>query len=371
VTGTAVQSGTAVEFRGIRRSFGATHALDGLDLQLKPGELLALLGPSGCGKTTALRLLAGFDSPTAGEILIGGKDVTGVPAAKRDTGMVFQAYSLFPTMTAAENVAFGLRMRKVGAAERARRAAELLELVGLGARGAAYPHQLSGGQQQRVALARALINRPTVLLLDEPLAALDRKLRRDMQIELQNLQHQVGVTFVLVTHDQEEALSMSDTICIMRAGRIVQQGSPAILYDAPASAWVADFVGKTNFLRGSVAGAADGRAGIAIAGRVFQGRLVPGHTTLAPGDPAVLAIRPEMVRLAPPTRGDAATGRVLNRIFLGEHTEYLIRTQALGDILALVPRAAETDTGFAPGGEVALAWPDKAPLALADDREPN
>ena len=154
-------SGTAVEFRGIRRSFGATHALDGLDLQLKPGELLALLGPSGCGKTTALRLLAGFDSPTAGQVLIGGKDVTGVPAAKRDTGMVFQAYSLFPTMTAAENVAFGLRMREVGAAERAKRAAELLEVVGLGARGAAYPHELSGGQQQRVALARALAVQPS------------------------------------------------------------------------------------------------------------------------------------------------------------------------------------------------------------------
>jgi spermidine/putrescine transport system ATP-binding protein len=362
-----------IEFVAVSKRFGAVAAVEAVDLQVPPGSFFTFLGPSGCGKTTSLRLIAGFEQPTSGDVRIGGRSMVGVPPYRRPVNMVFQHYALFPHLDVAANIAYGLRQRppRPSAVELGRQVDAMLELVRLPGYGARRVWQLSGGQQQRVALARALINRPTVLLLDEPLAALDRKLRRDMQIELQNLQHQVGVTFVLVTHDQEEALSMSDTICIMRAGRIVQQGSPAILYDAPASAWVADFVGKTNFLRGSVAGAADGRAGIAIAGRVFQGRLVPGHTALAPGDPAVLAIRPEMVRLAPPTPGDAATGRVLNRIFLGEHTEYLIRTQALGDILALVPRAAETDTGFAPGGEVALAWPDKAPLALADDREPN
>jgi putative spermidine/putrescine transport system ATP-binding protein len=192
----------AVEFRGIRRTYGTTHALDGLDLALAPGELLALLGPSGCGKTTALRLLAGFDRPTAGTVLIGGRDVTGVPASKRDTGMVFQAYSLFPTMTAAENVAFGLRMRKVGAVARAARARELLELVGLGDRGGSYPHELSGGQQQRVALARALAVAPSVLLLDEPLSALDARVRVQLRDEIRRVQLAEGITTLFVTHDR-------------------------------------------------------------------------------------------------------------------------------------------------------------------------
>ena len=196
--------GVAVEFRALRRSYGTTHALDGLDLALRPGELLALLGPSGCGKTTALRLLAGFDTPTSGQVLIGGKDVTGVPAAKRDTGMVFQAYSLFPTMTAAENVAFGLRMRRVGAAERAKRAAELLEVVGLGSRAGSYPHEMSGGQQQRVALARALAVSPSVLLLDEPLSALDARVRVQLRDEIRRVQLAEGITTLFVTHDQSE-----------------------------------------------------------------------------------------------------------------------------------------------------------------------
>ena len=362
-----------VEFRAVSKRFGVVAAVDAVDLKVARGSFFTFLGPSGCGKTTSLRLIAGFEQPSAGDVRIGGQSVVGVPPYRRPVNMVFQHYALFPHLDVAANIAYGLRQRppRPSVAELSRQVDAMLELVRLPGYGARRVWELSGGQQQRVALARALVNRPTVLLLDEPLAALDRKLRRDMQIELQNLQQQVGITFVLVTHDQEEALSMSDTICIMRAGRIVQQGSPAALYDAPASAWVADFIGKSNFLRGSVAGLTDGGAEIVVADRVFLGRLVPGPASLAPGDPAVLAVRPEMVRLAPPAPGDATTGHVLNRIFLGEHTEYLVRTPGLGDILALVPRAAETPSGFAPGAEVALAWPDRAPLALADDREPN
>jgi spermidine/putrescine transport system ATP-binding protein len=244
----------------------------------------------------------------------------------------------------------------------------MLDLVRLPSYGARRVWELSGGQQQRVALARALVNRPTVLLLDEPLAALDRKLRREMQIELQNLQHDVGITFVLVTHDQEEALSMSDTVCIMRQGQIIQRGSPTALYDSPTSAWVADFVGKSNFLAGKVAAVGGGTVEVIGGAGPMRGRLVAGGTALGPGDAAVLAVRPEMVRLSPPRPGSAG-GRVMNRIFLGEHTEYLVRTPSLGDLLALVPRAAEADSGFAPGDEVALAWPESAALALRDDRE--
>ena len=238
--------GTSVEFRGIRRTYGSTHALAGLDLTLKPGELLALLGPSGCGKTTALRLLAGFDQPTEGRVLIGGRDVTNVPAAKRDTGMVFQAYSLFPTMTAAENVAFGLRMRGVGAAERARRAAELLELVGLGDRGGSYSHQLSGGQQQRVALARALAVQPSVLLLDEPLSALDALVRVQLRDEIRRLQLAEGITTLFVTHDQSEALAVADRVAVLNKGRLEQVDTPQEVYAHPSTPFVAEFVGVMN-----------------------------------------------------------------------------------------------------------------------------
>jgi spermidine/putrescine transport system ATP-binding protein len=366
---TPAADGPDIELSGVTKRFGDVAAVDGVDLWVARGSFFTFLGPSGCGKTTSLRLIAGFEQPSSGDVRIGGRSMVGVPPYHRPVNMVFQHYALFPHLDVAANIGYGLKQRapRPSGAQLARQVDAMLELVRLPGYGARRIWELSGGQQQRVALARALVNRPTVLLLDEPLAALDRKLRREMQIELQNLQHEVGITFVLVTHDQEEALSMSDTIGIMRQGKIVQQGSPAALYDAPVSAWVADFVGKSNFLAGRVAGVAGGTAQIVAGGGPMLGRLVPDGRALAPGDPAVLAVRPEMVRLAAPGTGGVG-GRVLNRIFLGEHTEYLVRTESLGDLLALIPRGVETDHGAAPGDEVALAWPERAALALVDDR---
>lgn len=293
----AVATGTTVEFRGVRRTYGTTHALDGLDLTLAPGELLALLGPSGCGKTTALRLLAGFDEPTSGSILIGGRDVTGVPAAKRDTGMVFQAYSLFPTMTAAENVAFGLRVRRVAVAKRRARAAELLELVGLGERGDAYPHQLSGGQQQRVALARALAVSPAVLLLDEPLSALDARVRVQLRDEIRRLQLAEGITTLFVTHDQAEALAVADRVAVLNAGRLEQVGTPQEVYSAPSTPFVAEFVGIMNAVP-----VADG--------------------VVTPGAPE-RAMRPEELTVG----ASGLPGTVLTSTFLGPVTRLVVTTE--------------------------------------------
>ncbi|MHA6780374.1 ABC transporter ATP-binding protein [Pseudonocardia saturnea] len=305
----SLTTGTTVEFRGVRRSYGATHALDGLDLTLAPGELLALLGPSGCGKTTALRLLAGFDHPTEGSILVDGRDVTGVPAAKRDTGMVFQAYSLFPTMTAAENVAFGLRVRRVAPARRKARAAELLELVGLGERGDAYPHQLSGGQQQRVALARALAVSPAVLLLDEPLSALDARVRVQLRDEIRRLQLAEGITTLFVTHDQAEALAVADRVAVLNAGRLEQVGTPQAVYTTPSTPFVAEFVGIMNSV--PVAGGA-----------------------LTPGAPEV-AMRPEEL-----TVGEGGLpGTVLTSTFLGPVTRLVVTTEVGELTVDVVSRA--------------------------------
>jgi spermidine/putrescine transport system ATP-binding protein len=338
-------------------------AAEGLDLAVRRGEFLSFLGPSGCGKTTALRMLAGFEEPTAGEVRIDGARVNDLPAYRRPVNMVFQHYALFPHMTVAENIGYGLRQRRPRPppAEIARAVDRALETVRLGGYGERRIWEMSGGQQQRVALARAIVNEPKILLLDEPLAALDRKLRRDMQIELQALQRSLGITFVLVTHDQEEALSMSDRICIMRAGRIVQVGSPRELYDAPMDRYVADFVGKSNFFPGRVApggGAVEAAGGLRIEGRAAA--------ALAPGQAATACLRPEQVSLR--RDGEGLPVRVAAAIFLGEHTEYLVRHDSLGEFLALVPRQAEGATGrLGPGDAAVASWAPGAALILKDD----
>ncbi|MCQ6244678.1 ABC transporter ATP-binding protein [Streptomyces malaysiensis] len=306
------EKAATVEFRRLRREFGKTVALDGLDLTVRPGELLALLGPSGCGKTTALRLLAGFEHPDAGEVLVDGQDVTGVPAHRRDAGMVFQSYSLFPHLSAVDNVAFGLRMRKVRTAERRARAAELLELVGLGDKGERFPHQLSGGQQQRVALARALALRPRVLLLDEPLSALDAKVRLTLREEIRRLQRELGITTLFVTHDQEEALSMADRVAVMRAGRLEQCAPPSELYGRPATAFVAEFVGTMSRIPGHL----DGTAVEVLGQRLPADGEVPATSEVD------VLVRPEAVHVAAEGQGDA---RVVATAFLGATTRLTVR----------------------------------------------
>jgi len=336
----AVGSGATVEFRGVRRVFGAMSALDGLDLRIEPGELLALLGPSGCGKTTALRLLAGFDTPTQGDILVDGQDVSQTPANKRDMGMVFQSYSLFPTMSATDNVAFGLRMRGQGTRDRRGRAGELLELVGLAEHARKYPHQLSGGQQQRVALARALAVRPRVLLLDEPLSALDAKVREQLRDEIRRIQLELGVTTVFVTHDQEEALSMADRVGVMRSGKLEQCDVPAVLYDRPATPFVAEFVGTMNHIPGRTE----------EGGRVrVLGQVLPGDaegTAPPPGTDVDVLVRPEavVVQAAAADQGDAI---VMVSTFRGSSVRMRLALRDGSELLADVAshRAAELATG--------------------------
>jgi spermidine/putrescine transport system ATP-binding protein len=352
------------EFRAASKRYGTVLAADGLNLTIRRGEFLSFLGPSGCGKTTALRMLAGFEVPSEGEVRIDGARVNDLPAHRRPVNMVFQHYALFPHMTVAENIGYGLRQRRPvpARAEIDRSVAQALEVVRLPGYGPRRIWEMSGGQQQRVALARAIVNQPKILLLDEPMAALDRKLRREMQIELLGLQRQLGITFVLVTHDQEEALSMSDRIVIMRGGRIVQIGGPRELYDRPVSRYVADFVGKSNFFAGRVVSASAGMAVLEAAGHRFAG---PAPGALSVGDKAVASLRPEQIAL---TRAGGLPVTVVTRIFLGEHTEYLLRHDGLGEFLVLVSRQAEAGIGgFEPGDSAFATWADGAAVILMED----
>jgi putative spermidine/putrescine transport system ATP-binding protein len=345
------RTGATVEYRDVSRHYATTAALDGLNLRIEAGELLALLGPSGCGKTTALRLLAGFDQPTAGTVLVDGRDVSSVPANKRDMGMVFQSYSLFPTMNATDNVAFGLRMRGRSARDRRRRASELLELVGLAEHAKKYPHQLSGGQQQRVALARALAVEPRVLLLDEPLSALDAKVRVQLRDEIRRLQLELGVTTVFVTHDQEEALSMADRVGVMRAGRLEQCDAPSVLYERPATQFVAEFVGTMNRLDGvSEAG-----------GRVrFGQQSLPADGELpAAGDHVTILVRPEAVVVRVDDAGDCV---VVVATFRGSTTQLRLLRQDGVEILADIP--SHQAGQLSPGRRVSMALLDR-PVLLA------
>jgi spermidine/putrescine transport system ATP-binding protein len=365
-----------IRFIDVTKRFGEVLAVDRVSLAIAPGGFHSFLGPSGCGKTTSLRLIAGFDQPTSGSVEIAGRPMNGVPAYRRPVNMVFQHYALFPHLDVAGNIAYGLRQRspRPPREQIARQVAATLELVRLPGLGHRRVWELSGGQQQRVALARALINRPTVLLLDEPLAALDRKLRREMQIELQNLQREVGITFVLVTHDQEEALSMSDTIAIMRDGRIVQSGTPRQLYDAPVNRYVADFVGETNFFAGEVVTSDSDGAQIRTAtGQVFAARSPVAAMAPTRGTTGVVAVRPEVVQIwggardVPGGLDVALSGRVRNRIYLGDHTEFSVALGALGDVLVRVPKATDGTADLAPGQEVMLGWRADQALALAQD----
>lgn len=366
-----------IRFENVTKRYGDVVAVDNVSLTVERGEFFSFLGPSGCGKTTSLRMIAGFEQPTEGKVYIGGDYVVGIPPHKRPVNMVFQHYALFPHMSVGENIGYGLRQRdpKPPKAEIDKRVDEMLEMVQLEGYGARRAWELSGGQQQRVALARALINRPTVLLLDEPLAALDRKLRRDMQIELQTLQRDVGITFILVTHDQEEALSMSDRICIMRDGHVVQSGGPRELYDQPVNRYVADFVGKSNFIAGSVRSASGGFVTIeGETGGSFTGSEADGAPALSVGDHASIAVRPELITIhgegsdASGMGTDVAlSGLVKNRIFLGEHTEYLVGAEGVGDVLVLSPKHIESaHGGFEPGDNVSIGWKNETALALED-----
>ena len=326
-------------------------AVDAVELDVRPGEFFSLLGPSGCGKTTTLRMIAGFEIPDEGRIVVGGRDLTQVPVHRRDMGMVFQSYALFPHRTVAENVGFGLRMRGVARAEIAGRVREALGQVALSDYGDRRPSQLSGGQQQRVALARAIVIRPTVLLCDEPLGALDRRLRQAMQIELKLLQRRLGVTLVFVTHDQEEALAMSDRIGIMNAGRLEQVGTPAEIYDRPATRFVGSFIGEINLLEGRMSGGAFA---------MDDGRALPSPG--GPDGPATLAIRPERIALAEPGRG-LLDGTVADASFLGDQIVYVVALEGGPAILA-----KERNRGAGglrePSSRVSVHWAPDAPVLV-------
>jgi spermidine/putrescine ABC transporter ATP-binding subunit len=347
-----------VELRGCTRDFGAVRAVDALDLAVHEGELLSLLGPSGCGKTTTLNLIAGFVTPSAGRVIVDGQDVTARPPHERGLGVVFQSYALFPHMSVFENVAFGLRERRVAKSEIGRRVGDALALVRLQGQGERRPRQLSGGMQQRAALARALVYAPRVLLLDEPLAALDRKLREEMRAELREILREVGITTVFVTHDQTEALSLSDRIAVMNQGRIEQLGPPRAVYERPATRFVADFIGGSSRLRGRASAPDRVDLGSGVTVEVRLGRL------LEVGEAVELGIRPERVAVAP--AGGAGANRIPGRItrltYLGAQTEVAVEIAGGQSLLGLV--AEPSPAPLAVGGEVALDMSPEAFLLL-------
>ncbi|MET8635140.1 ABC transporter ATP-binding protein [Streptomyces sp. NPDC004680] len=343
--------GSAIRLHGLRKEFGDTTAVAGVDLEISDGEFFSMLGPSGSGKTTVLRMIAGFESPTSGTIRLAGQEVTGLAPFERDVHTVFQDYALFPHMTVEQNVAYGLKVRKVSKAERLQRAREALADVRLEGFGKRRPGQLSGGQRQRVALARALVGRPRLLLLDEPLGALDLKLREQMQVELKALQREVGITFVFVTHDQEEALTMSDRIAVFNQGRIEQVGTPAEIYERPATAFVASFVGTSNLLQDEAAERVTGTAG-------------------------TYSIRPEKIRvlkesaIADEPEHSTATGTVAEVVYVGDVTRFLVDLDAGGRLTALQQNleTSSEDVAAYRGARVRLQWHRRHAVQVPADR---
>jgi spermidine/putrescine transport system ATP-binding protein len=355
------ENGTAPDVRldRVTKRFDDVVAVDDLTLEVPRGAFFALLGPSGCGKTTTLRMIGGFEEPTGGIIYLGDSDVTGLPPYKRDVNTVFQSYALFPHLTIFENVAFGLRRRGVKGGEVRQRVTEILELVQLAGMERRKPRQLSGGQQQRVALARALVNRPRVLLLDEPLGALDLKLRKEMQLFIKGLQHEVGITFIHVTHDQEEAMTMADSIAVMDLGHIEQLGSPDELYERPATSFVARFLGVSNLLEGESVG--DGVV-----------RLRDGATLRAPAASGrkgrvAVGIRPEKLRLGA-GEGNSVSGEVRERAYIGVSTQYIVATPH-GDITVYVQNTDSNAVAVQPGDQVTVSWSPEATFVVDPEEE--
>ena len=367
--GTSADNGS-VELVGVTKRFGTVTAVDALDVRVRPGEFLSLLGPSGCGKTTTLRMLAGFEDPDEGEIRISGTAVQGVPPHKRDVNTVFQNYALFPHMSVSENVAYGLRQKRADKAEIGRRVGEALEMVKMSRLANRKPREMSGGQQQRVALARALVNRPSLLLLDEPLGALDRKLREEMQIELKLLQSQVGITFIFVTHDQDEALSMSDRIAVMLDGRVEQLADPDTVYDHPRSAFVAGFIGKQNFFEGT---SRERGSVVEGDGWTFRSSLEP--IGAVDGRAALAAVRPEAVKVSDlrPEEKNVISGELASISHLGDVIQFVVLTPGRKEIIARLPRPGAPRLEV--GGRVWCAWDEghthvfgaeQAEIVLAD-----
>jgi spermidine/putrescine ABC transporter ATP-binding subunit len=363
----------AIELVGVTKEFTShgevVSAVTGIDLAIQRGEFFSLLGPSGCGKTTTMRMIAGFEEPTRGHVLLHGEDVTGVPANRRDVNMVFQSYALFPHMSVEQNVSFGLEQRKVPKPEIRARVAEILEIVGLTGRERRRPRELSGGQQQRVALARALVNRPSALLLDEPLGALDLKLRQAMQVELKRIQREVNITFVYVTHDQGEALTMSDRIAVMNEGAIEHLGSPRAIYENPRTRFVAGFIGTSNLLDGRAARVVDGNAVIEI--DPDQRIVVPvrgRHTAV--GDQFELTVRPEKIRLRTdrPVGADGSVlrGVVTEVVYLGTATNYNVTTSTGSDVVVFTQNASNADDIAVRGDDVWLTWEAQHSYAIGE-----
>jgi spermidine/putrescine transport system ATP-binding protein len=349
---------SAISIQGVTKSFGDVVAVRDLSLEIREGEFLTLLGPSGCGKTTTMRMVAGFEEPDTGQILLRGDDVVGVPPNKRSVNMCFQNYALFPHMNVQQNIEYGLKLKKIPKDERATKAAEMLEIVRLEGYEQRRPGQLSGGQQQRVALARALVNRPAALLLDEPLGALDVKLRKQMQLELKRIQHELKTTFVYVTHDQEEALSMSDRIAVMNQGVIEHLGEPRDVYDHPATPFVADFVGVLNAAEVAISAVEADRAVMTLNDR--ERIVAPLLQEASAGATALVAVRPERIGIAAGdvevADGSRVRGTIAQVVYLGTLTQFHVRT-SLDRVFVVHLLSTEASEDLRQGDEVTLSWP--------------